>query len=82
MKWKYNAPKEDKALVMLNFIKEVKENTRCLKKGLIEAYKNNLKLIREVNEGVVKASNSVKDGGSSISKIIEIVKIISIGIHF
>ena len=49
-KWKYNIPKGAEALIILNFIKEVKRNTDYLKEGSIKVYNDNLKMIQDINE--------------------------------
>ena len=81
-KWQYNTSKGAEAFIMLNFVKAVKENMKLLKEGSIEVFNNNLQLLREVNEGVIKSSDRAKDRGVLVCEIIETINMMSVGLYF
>jgi len=56
----------------------VKRNTDHLKEGSIKVYNDNLKMIQDINDGMIKVSDGVKDGWSSIYAIIKMIKIIKV----
>ena len=61
-------------MILLNFIKEVKINTAHLKKGSIEVYNDNIELVKNIQNGVIKSSNRIKDDSASICKIIDMMQ--------
>ena len=79
--WDYNTLIGAEALILLNFIKEVKTNTAHLKEGLIEVYNDNIELVKNIQNRVIKSSNGVKDGSTLICEIINMIQTMAIRVY-
>ena len=54
---------------MLDLIKNISKNTKCLQTGGIVIYNNNKKLIREIEKEVSKESDCTKKAGAVVEGI-------------
>jgi len=67
-----------KALILLNLLKSIYDNTKHLKEGFINISCDNSKVVGGIANGIVKAMEGIQDRGTVISRCIELIKKIKI----